>query len=131
MPEWGGVTLTKGEDGAWVGTTRPLDEGFHYYRINIDGADVPEAVCEASAAADVPSSSPSDLQWAASTHPGSSSFSPHKNSSTYCLVRGTSVLPRPRRSGTRTRLSRWQVIITLAMSECDFRLERTPHRLLQ
>ena len=40
--EWGGITLTKGEDGAWVGTTRPLDEGFHYYRINIDGADVPD-----------------------------------------------------------------------------------------
>src|SRR4051812_20542042 len=40
VPEWGGVTLTKGEDGAWVGTTRPLDEGFHYYRINIDGAEV-------------------------------------------------------------------------------------------
>jgi enterochelin esterase family protein len=32
--------LTKGKDGAWLGTTRPLDEGFHYYRINIDGADV-------------------------------------------------------------------------------------------
>jgi enterochelin esterase family protein len=42
VPEWGGVTLTKGEDGAWVGTTRPIDEGFHYYRINIDGADVPD-----------------------------------------------------------------------------------------
>src|SRR4051812_8530639 len=42
VPEWGGVTLTKGEDDAWVGTTRPLDEGFHYYRINIDGADVPD-----------------------------------------------------------------------------------------
>jgi enterochelin esterase-like enzyme len=42
VPEWGGVELTKGEDGAWVGTTRPLDEGFHYYRINIDGADVPD-----------------------------------------------------------------------------------------
>src|SRR5688572_13620103 len=37
VPEWGGITLAKGEDGAWVGTTRPLDEGFHYYRINIDG----------------------------------------------------------------------------------------------
>jgi 1,4-alpha-glucan branching enzyme len=24
----GGTPLTKGEDGAWVGTTRPLDEGF-------------------------------------------------------------------------------------------------------
>jgi enterochelin esterase family protein len=42
VPEWGGVTLMKGEDGAWIGTTRPLDEGFHYYRINIDGADVPD-----------------------------------------------------------------------------------------
>jgi enterochelin esterase-like enzyme len=40
--EWGGITLTKGEDGAWVGTTRPLDEGFHYYRVNIDGAEVPD-----------------------------------------------------------------------------------------
>lgn len=42
VPEWGGISLTKGEDGAWVATTRPLDEGFHYYRINIDGADVPD-----------------------------------------------------------------------------------------
>src|SRR4051812_29387527 len=42
VPEWGGITLTKGEDGAWVGTTRPLDEGFHYYTMNIDGADVPD-----------------------------------------------------------------------------------------
>jgi enterochelin esterase family protein len=37
-----GTPLTKGEDGAWVGTTRPLDEGFHYYTVNIDGADVPD-----------------------------------------------------------------------------------------
>jgi enterochelin esterase-like enzyme len=42
VPEWGGVVLTKGEDGAWFGTTRPLDEGFHYYRLNIDGAEVPD-----------------------------------------------------------------------------------------
>jgi enterochelin esterase family protein len=42
VPEWGGIPLTKGEDGAWVGTSRPIDEGFHYYRINIDGADVPD-----------------------------------------------------------------------------------------
>src|SRR5690242_15199667 len=35
-------TFTKGEDGAWIGVTRPLDEGFHYYTINIDGADVPD-----------------------------------------------------------------------------------------
>ena len=33
-----GTTLTKTADGAWVGTTEgPLDEGFHYYRITLDG----------------------------------------------------------------------------------------------
>lgn len=43
VPEWGGVTLTKGDDGAWIGTTtRQIDEGFHYYRLNIDGAEVPD-----------------------------------------------------------------------------------------
>ncbi len=34
--------FTKGQDGAWYGTTRPLDEGFHYYMIKIDGAEVPD-----------------------------------------------------------------------------------------
>src|SRR3954469_6487383 len=34
--------FTKGDDGAWIGYTRPLDEGFHYYMINIDGAEVPD-----------------------------------------------------------------------------------------
>lgn len=34
--------FTKGEDGAWYGHTRPLDEGFHYYAIRIDGAEVPD-----------------------------------------------------------------------------------------
>lgn len=34
--------FTKGEDGAWYGHTRPLDEGFHYYAIKIDGAEVPD-----------------------------------------------------------------------------------------
>jgi enterochelin esterase-like enzyme len=34
--------FTKGEDGAWYGHTRPLDEGFHYYTIQLDGADVPD-----------------------------------------------------------------------------------------
>ena len=34
--------LTKGEDGAWVGVTRPQDEGFHYYQLSIDGAQVPD-----------------------------------------------------------------------------------------
>ena len=34
----GGTVLTKGEDGFWVGTTSgPLDEGFHYYHISVDG----------------------------------------------------------------------------------------------
>lgn len=34
----GGTKLTKGEDGFWMGTTAgPLDEGFHYYNVNIDG----------------------------------------------------------------------------------------------
>jgi enterochelin esterase family protein len=37
-----GTSLTKGEDDAWIVTTRPLDEGFHYYTVNIDGADVPD-----------------------------------------------------------------------------------------
>ncbi len=34
--------FTKGEDGAWIGYTRPLDQGFHYYTIKIDGAEVPD-----------------------------------------------------------------------------------------
>jgi enterochelin esterase-like enzyme len=34
--------FTKGPDGAWYGNTRPLDEGFHYYTLNIDGAEVPD-----------------------------------------------------------------------------------------
>ena len=34
----GGTILTKGDDGAWWGTTsNPLDEGFHYYHIYVDG----------------------------------------------------------------------------------------------
>lgn len=32
----------KGEDGAWYGYTRPLDEGFHYYTLQVDGAEVPD-----------------------------------------------------------------------------------------
>jgi enterochelin esterase family protein len=40
----GGVRypLTKGEDGAWVGVSNPQDEGFHYYQIVVDGAQVPD-----------------------------------------------------------------------------------------
>lgn len=34
----GGTVLTKGEDGFWTGTTAgPMDEGFHYYHLTIDG----------------------------------------------------------------------------------------------
>ncbi|MFC1838043.1 alpha/beta hydrolase [Thermodesulfobacteriota bacterium] len=34
----GGTTLTKAADGFWVGTTEgPLDEGFHYYHLTVDG----------------------------------------------------------------------------------------------
>lgn len=34
----GGTPLTKAEDGSWTGTTAgPLDEGFHYYHLTIDG----------------------------------------------------------------------------------------------
>ncbi len=34
----GGTLLTKGADGFWTGTTAgPLDEGFHYYNVTIDG----------------------------------------------------------------------------------------------
>jgi enterochelin esterase-like enzyme len=34
----GGTVLTKIEDGTWVGTTEgPMDEGFHYYHLTIDG----------------------------------------------------------------------------------------------
>jgi enterochelin esterase-like enzyme len=34
----GGTPLTKAEDGSWMGTTAsPLDEGFHYYHLTIDG----------------------------------------------------------------------------------------------
>jgi len=38
----GRTPLTKGEDGAWVGTTPPQDEGFHYYQLIIDDAQVPD-----------------------------------------------------------------------------------------
>jgi enterochelin esterase-like enzyme len=40
----GGIkySLTKGEDGSWVGVSKPQDEGFHYYQIIVDGAQVPD-----------------------------------------------------------------------------------------
>jgi enterochelin esterase-like enzyme len=34
----GGTKLEKTEDGSWMGTTEgPMDEGFHYYNIRVDG----------------------------------------------------------------------------------------------
>ena len=37
----GGTVLTKGKDGFWYGTTEgPMDEGFHYYHLTIDGGTV-------------------------------------------------------------------------------------------
>lgn len=34
----GGTRLVRGDDGYWTGTTSgPMDEGFHYYHLNIDG----------------------------------------------------------------------------------------------
>src|ERR1035438_9779167 len=40
----GGVRypMTKGADGAWIGSSAPQDEGFHYYQINVDGAQLPD-----------------------------------------------------------------------------------------
>ncbi len=34
----GGTPLAKAEDGSWMGTTAgPMEEGFHYYHLTIDG----------------------------------------------------------------------------------------------
>ena len=34
----GGTVLTKAADGSWTGTSEgPLDEGFHYYHLTVDG----------------------------------------------------------------------------------------------
>lgn len=34
----GGTRLAKGPDGFWTGTTEgPMDEGFHYYNVTVDG----------------------------------------------------------------------------------------------
>lgn len=37
----GGTVLRKDKDGVWTGTTlAPMDEGFHYYHLTLDGATV-------------------------------------------------------------------------------------------
>jgi len=33
----GRTVLTKGEDGVWTGVSQPMDEGFHYYHLTVDG----------------------------------------------------------------------------------------------
>jgi enterochelin esterase-like enzyme len=39
------VTLTKGEDGTWTGTTAaPVKPGVHEYRVSVDGLGVPDAL---------------------------------------------------------------------------------------
>lgn len=34
--------LKKDSTGVWMGESSPQDEGFHYYQLNIDGANVPD-----------------------------------------------------------------------------------------
>jgi enterochelin esterase-like enzyme len=42
----GKTVLTKGEDGFWTGMTAPLDPGFHYYTLRVDGVDVNDPASE-------------------------------------------------------------------------------------
>jgi len=42
----GNTALTKGDDGFWTGTTGPLDPGFHYFTLRINGVDVCEPSSE-------------------------------------------------------------------------------------
>jgi len=42
----GGTLLAKEENGIWIGTTRPLDPGFHYYQLIVDGATVADPCSE-------------------------------------------------------------------------------------
>ena len=39
-------TITKSDDGVWTITTSPLDVGFHFYHVNIDGASVADPASE-------------------------------------------------------------------------------------
>lgn len=34
--------MIKDEEGAWIGDSQPQDEGFHYYQLVVDGAQVPD-----------------------------------------------------------------------------------------
>lgn len=40
------LTVTKDDDGIWTITTAPLDVGFHFYRVLIDGANVADPASE-------------------------------------------------------------------------------------
>lgn len=40
------TNLVKGDDGYFTGTTAPLDPGFHYYQLNIDGVAVADPASE-------------------------------------------------------------------------------------
>ncbi|MFC1551172.1 alpha/beta hydrolase [Candidatus Latescibacterota bacterium] len=42
----GNTALTKGDDGFWAGATGPLDPGFHYYQLVIDGVRVSDPATE-------------------------------------------------------------------------------------
>ncbi|HEX2920523.1 MAG TPA: alpha/beta hydrolase-fold protein [Bacteroidales bacterium] len=42
----GRLALTKGDDGFWTGVTEPLDPGFHYYNLTIDGVAVNDPASE-------------------------------------------------------------------------------------
>jgi enterochelin esterase-like enzyme len=42
----GNTTLTKDAEGFWTGMTEPLDPGFHYYTLKIDGVDVNDPYSE-------------------------------------------------------------------------------------
>src|SRR5919106_2462448 len=40
------LVVTKSDDGVWTITTSPLDVGFHFYRVLIDGASVADPASE-------------------------------------------------------------------------------------
>src|SRR5690606_37850709 len=42
----GNVALTKDEKGVWTGVTKPLDPGFHYYTLKINGMNVNDPFSE-------------------------------------------------------------------------------------
>ncbi len=42
----GNIALSKDEAGTWTGVTEPLDPGFHYYTLKIDGVDVADPASE-------------------------------------------------------------------------------------